>query len=249
MKTLFKINHYIKHSSLLFKNIYFFKSIDSTNNQCFKIKDKNNFIVLAEKQFHGRGRYSRKWSSPCGNLYFSFFIHKPAIDYNEIIMLTSQALIEVLKGFNRKLFLKWPNDIIYKNKKISGILIEREFKGSILKSLVVGIGINLFTDFQKILRFKDTAISLKDITGKNIEKEIIMISFLKLFEKYYNCFSDWKKVIIKKYRKNISGKNKKIHFKIAGNLIKGKLKKVNLDGSIVIESSGKDVTYSFGEIL
>lgn len=249
MKTLFKINHYIKHSSLLFKDIYFFKSIDSTNNQCFKIKNKNNFIILAGRQSQGRGRYSRKWSSPYGNLYFSFFIHKPAIDYNEIVMLTSIALLEVLKKFNRKLYLKWPNDIIYKNKKISGILIEREFKGNILKSLVVGIGINLFTDFQKILHFKDTAISLKDITRKNIEKEIIMINFLKLFEKYYNCFSDWKKVIIKKYMKNISGKNKKIHFKIAGNLIKGKLKKVNHDGSIVIKSLRQEATYSFGEIL
>ena len=275
-------SNHIKDSSSLFKKIYFYKNIDSTNNKCFKLKDKNNFIVIADKQTRGRGRYDRNWHSPAGkNLYFSLLIHKPVLDYNEICILTSAAVLEVLEKYDPDICLKWPNDIIYKNKKISGILIERKFTGNILKFVVIGVGINIFTDFSRVNELKDIAVSLGeileegDMTGhtsvtrakeerplgpepegsrgyqmsnNNLISELL-ISFLKLFEKYYLNYAKYQKKITNKWMKNSSRKNEMIQFKIHNKIIKGIFKKVNPDGSIILKTGKIEKTYNFGEIV
>lgn len=259
------ILNYIK-DSLLFKKIYFYKNIGSTNTRCFKIQNKNNFIVLAEKQTRGRGRYDRKWVSPAGkNLYFSLLVREPHIEYNKLCILTALAALETLTKYSTGIRLKWPNDIIYKNKKVCGILIERKFTGSKLDFTVIGIGINVSADFSRIPDLKKTAISLTDIIKghdsrpseikqgtagkKEINSEKILLDFLKLFERYYLHFPDMEVRITAKWAGKIAQKNEPIRFRIRDNVITGKFKKVNPDGSIVIETGGKENSYGFGEII
>ena len=250
MKIFSDILSYIDNSSFLFKKVYFYKSIDSTNAKCFKIKNKDNFIVLVDKQTHGKGRFNRTWLSPQhGNLYFSFLIHNPILDHNELCVLVSYAVFEILEKYNSSIYIKWPNDIMYKKKKICGILIERRFKGNKLDFAVIGIGVNLFTDFSKISDLKEIANSLNQITDKKINRQIILIDFLKLFEKYYLNFSDFREEIIQAWIDKISSKNKIIHFKIKEKIIKGRLKEIKRDGAIIIEFNGKENIYHFGEIV
>ncbi len=244
------LSNYINNSSLLFNKLYFYESVDSTNVKCAEIKYNKNFIVFADKQTSGKGRYNRTWESPQhDNLYFSFLIHVPLLDYNELCILVSYAVFEILEKYNPDIYIKWPNDIMHDNKKICGILIEREFKGNRLDFAVIGIGINLFTDFLKIPDLKEIAVSLGQISDEKIEKEIILIEFLKLFEKYYLHFPEFKNEIVRNWISRISDKNKIINFRLKDNIIKGRLKKVNRDGSIVIEAGGKENIFHFGEII
>ncbi len=105
---------------------------ESTNNDALKkIAEnnyKNNMLFITDQQTHGRGRQNRKWhATPTSHLAFSLII-TPHINYKKsglISLMAGVSIIEGLRNLTKINFeLKWPNDIIYNNKKIGGILIE-----------------------------------------------------------------------------------------------------------------------------
>ena len=121
-----------------------FKSVESTNDLCRDEckKQLKSILITADKQTAGRGRNQKKWESPSGNISFSygFFCKKP---HNALSLLAGlKTTIAVDKIFSKGVGLKWPNDLIYKSKKVGGILIESEnFEDRFLT--IVGIGLNL----------------------------------------------------------------------------------------------------------
>jgi BirA family biotin operon repressor/biotin-[acetyl-CoA-carboxylase] ligase len=98
--------------------------------------------VRALRQTAGRGRQSRPWSTPPGNLAASCLVHLRGSDgpAAEIGFVTGVALFEVACAHADRalLALKWPNDLLLHGGKLAGILLERQ--GS---HLVVGVGVNL----------------------------------------------------------------------------------------------------------
>lgn len=97
-------------------------------------------VLWADCQTQGKGRRGHSWESPKGSgLYFSLYLNQKA---NTTLPLSSalavwNALTKLGAG---NLFLKWPNDIFFKNQKIGGILVEQY-----QENCVVGIGLNLKT--------------------------------------------------------------------------------------------------------
>ena len=98
----------------------------------------------------------------------------------------------------QKIDIKWPNDLMIKQKKISGILQEIiEFKNK--KYLIIGIGINSITSpFTK--KFKST--SLSNFSNEIVDNKLIMTQIIKTYEKFiYDIskydFSYLKKMICK----------------------------------------------------
>jgi BirA family biotin operon repressor/biotin-[acetyl-CoA-carboxylase] ligase len=100
-------------------------------------KSADRTIILADAQTAGRGRYRRKWISHHGNLYASF-IYKTETRNPKLSYSVAIAVAETLISIGIFPQIKWPNDILVDNKKISGILIEyaKDFT-------IVGIGINI----------------------------------------------------------------------------------------------------------
>ena len=107
-----------------------FKIIKSTNDTAARIIKKTNYkfgMVVAEKQFSGRGQYGRKWISLKGNLFVSFFnqLNKtnPSIKtLTKINCLLVKKLLSTLTS--KRILFKKPNDLLIDKKKISGILQE-----------------------------------------------------------------------------------------------------------------------------
>ena len=86
--------------------------------------------------------------------------------------------------------IKWPNDILYRGKKISGILSEMSLdtEGKI-DYVIVGIGINVNMHFANYSdQLSSIATSLHLITGSEYERENVLESFLKEFMKLYKCW-------------------------------------------------------------
>ena len=118
-------------------------AVDSTNLEALrqlKSGAQPPFLLVAEEQLQGRGRGGNAWSSPPGNFYGTFAIRaeKPDPEMAQMSFVAALALAQVLEGLGLKPQLKWPNDILIKGAKISGILLEKH--GSIL---LVGMGINV----------------------------------------------------------------------------------------------------------
>ena len=101
--------------------------------------------VIVTEQTAGRGQFRRNWVSPAGNLYASWVWpecsdNNPSNAYQENLLPLIAAYIVAhgLELLGIDVQIKWPNDILYKNRKIAGILVEQ-----CNKKIIVGIGINM----------------------------------------------------------------------------------------------------------
>lgn len=100
-------------------------------------------------------------------------------------VLIAEIIIDTIKYlYNVDLEIKSPNDIIYENRKIGGILTESLVKGEIAEDIIIGIGLNInqmeFND-----EIKDKATSLKKEFHMKFSRKEILIEFLQRFETKY----------------------------------------------------------------
>ncbi len=124
----------------------FFEEIDSTQDQVKRLKDQRpeaNFLVVAQSQTQGRGRSGKTWhSQPSKSLMFSLSLNPLAPEDLPLIPIAAGlSLFETARVGT----LKWPNDWISPDgRKMSGVLAEAQFQGQSVKSLILGVGINVY---------------------------------------------------------------------------------------------------------
>ncbi|MGK6324237.1 biotin--[acetyl-CoA-carboxylase] ligase [Sphingomonas sp. DT-51] len=99
--------------------------------------------LRADRQTAGRGRESRTWVSPAGNLYASTLVRLAAADppAPTLALVAAVALEETVRATLRDadaLLIKWPNDLLLGGAKLSGILLER-----VEDWVVIGFGVNV----------------------------------------------------------------------------------------------------------
>jgi len=139
-------------SSLPLGEIKYFDTIGSTNEFALnwaKSGAVDNCLVVANTQTAGRGRLGRKWiTEPDSSLAFSL-IFQPQPAENRLLPLFSPlgslAVAETLSGHYaiEHVKVKWPNDVLIDQQKVSGILVESSWLGSKAQVVVVGIGVNV----------------------------------------------------------------------------------------------------------
>lgn len=155
------------------RDIYYFNSMDSTNDFAKKIAAegcREGALVVADTQTSGRGRMGRSWSSAYKKGIYMSIVLKPLIEPADMQIITLGASVAVVEGIKRatgiRTGIKWPNDIILNDKKVCGILTEmssqwKEDKYKI-NYVVIGIGINVNQDVEDFNEVSlDDAISLK----------------------------------------------------------------------------------------
>ena len=102
---------------------------------------------MADAQTGGRGRRGRAWTSPPGKGLYLSLILRPSIEPSQVPHLTILAALAAAQGIESECGVtvktKWPNDILMNRHKIGGILTEADFASGIVKSVIVGIGLNI----------------------------------------------------------------------------------------------------------
>jgi BirA family biotin operon repressor/biotin-[acetyl-CoA-carboxylase] ligase len=234
----------------LFKKVFVFSSLDSTNDWCYQTDYTGNFIVRAEEQTKGRGRQGRKWYSPPGeNLYFSFSLIQPAVSTEHLCMITALSCMETLRLCAPGVMIKWPNDLIFQGRKLGGVLIEHSWQGRRTERAVAGIGININTDFALSPGLRDKAASLAEITCGRVDPDEIFEGIVRRFEDYLMGFPGNKSAVSHTWQRNTAGKGERVQFKQAGETVTGRLVSVNTDGSVTLCEGNRRKTYHFGEII
>ena len=178
-------------TNFLGRNTYFYKRIDSTQDEIWRMIEKgkinNGTLVIADIQDKGRGTHGRIWhTDEENNIAFSLFI-EPNCSIRKIDGLTIDIAKMILNIFKEEykveLEIKKPNDIVYHNKKIGGILTETKLVSEQVKYLAIGIGINtLKMQFRDDI--KDIATSIKKEFAIEIEAQEFISKFCNKFEKY-----------------------------------------------------------------
>lgn len=125
-------------------------SIDSTNSRALeriRAGDARGLVCLAEHQSAGRGRLGRRWVSPYGrNIYLSvaWEFTTGATAMEGLSLAVGVAIVRALRANGVEgIRLKWPNDVLWQDKKLAGVLLEMTGDASGLCQVVVGIGVNV----------------------------------------------------------------------------------------------------------
>lgn len=184
---------YTKESDFLYSwefgerasKIHFFKSLPSTMAKAKELARSgvpDQTVVIAESQLKGRGRMQRTWFSKSGGLYFTLIL-RPQLPANSAFLMnfiTSTALVQTIRqhtGLDAK--VKWPNDILLGEKKLSGMISEMEATEDLVSFVNIGIGLNVnndpTTDEQK-------ATSLARELGKPVSRKDLLTEFLQRLE-------------------------------------------------------------------
>ena len=175
-------------TKFLGKNNLYYEKIDSTQSEIWRLTKKNianGTLVMAGIQTNGLGTHGRKWYTDMeNNIAFSFYIEANC-NIKKIEGITieiAETLVDIIKEkYNIKLEIKFPNDLMFNNKKIGGILTESKIIGEEVRFLIIGIGINTCQkEFNN--EIKDIASSIKEEFNVEIDAEDIITEFCNCFE-------------------------------------------------------------------
>ena len=171
-------------------NMIRLEEVDSTNRYLkeYQEEDENAMtVVVANYQSAGKGQGVHTWESEKGkNLLFSLKVHPRWVPVGRMFVLSmaeALAIKDALDSYADGFTLKWPNDVYWQDKKISGSLIETTIDSKGIKSCVFGTGININQDI-----FHSDApnpVSLSQIVGHEVDREEVLQKILEAFGRYY----------------------------------------------------------------
>lgn len=228
-----------------------FPIIDSTNKLAKQLATENPLqpiAVIANQQTNGYGRYGRDYYSPKDTgVYLSLLL--PMIGQKiDSGLLTTGVAVAVTKVFEElyhlKLQIKWVNDLVYKNLKVSGIMTEgiTDFETGTLSYVIIGVGINLATsNFPSRLQNKAGSLELS-----GVDRNLLVAKLLdKIREVATGQFSA---VMMDYYREHSLVIGQEIELNQQGNLITGIVTDIDNNGALVVKTPNGQQTFNSGEI-
>src|SRR5256712_5626181 len=124
----------------IFRKLLRYDAVDSTNEVAKLLLGhgaEEGTMLVAKRQSAGKGRHGRAWASPPGGLYVSLVV-RPEPQYVVTLgLLSGIPVVKALRHFGVFASLKWPNDVVFMEKKIGGILSEGVYPGD---AVFAGIG-------------------------------------------------------------------------------------------------------------
>ncbi|MBE6451408.1 MAG: biotin--[acetyl-CoA-carboxylase] ligase [Alphaproteobacteria bacterium] len=225
-----------------------FDIITSTNDVAKLLADevKQNCIVSAVLQTNGRGRRGNNWISQKGNLFASIAFKAKTADLSKLAILSAVAVYKTIRHFvcNCDIKIKWPNDILVNNAKISGILFEKANDDF----WVMGVGINVINSPQDNLTDYKT-ISLNQL-GANTKREEVLSLFVKVFdellEEYYKLGFD---NIKQTWLDNAYNLGNCVTVKQEKNVLQGVFLTIDDNGALLLKTDGKIKTILAGDLF
>ena len=239
------------------REIEYYNRLESTNTEATELLDggaEEGTVVITDNQISGRGRWGRTWySGPGKGLAFSVIL-KPEIEVSlaGLFPVTAGvAVVDALTRFQLEPGLKWPNDILIKDRKCGGILVESKFRGNIMASAIVGIGINVneeLTEFPDELQSVATSVAIEK--GAPVQRELLLAWTLNAFESWYTRLKTGiQESIISAWQKRCAHLGKQVTFQYQDETTSGIFLGVAPNGSAIIERESGTLHLSSEEIF
>jgi len=235
--------------------VFYHDSLTSTMDEAFKLGMEGapeGTVVCAEAQSKGRGRLGRSWSSPKHKGIYLSVILRPQLSPAELAKLTLLSAVvvadavEKVSGVDAR--IKWPNDILVKNKKLAGILTELRAEVDQMKFVVVGLGLNVNNTSAQLV---DGATSLKHETEKTFSRIEVVQEILRAFERWYshldqNGFED----IIQAWKERSHTLGKRVRIADPAGAVEGIAFDLDHDGGLLIrQDSGVVIKKMAGDVV
>lgn len=235
------------------------KEVTSTNDYlaqlCKESKAKEFYTVMAESQTKGKGQRGNFWESEAGkNLTFSIVLYPTALEARKqfcLSMLVALACHEALSNYTDGFFIKWPNDIYWKDKKIGGILIENELESKYIVQSIIGIGLNI--NQEVFYSDAPNPISLKQILGVEVNLQEVMMKVVHGivggYRQLETKFDITQQAIGTLYRKNLYRNKGFFPYRDTQGEFMAEYHEVEPDGHLILkDEEGTFRRYAFKEV-
>ena len=188
---------------------HYFDELDSTN---IRIKSMardgapHGSVLIADRQTGGMGRMGRNFHSPGGvGIYMSILL-RPQCSPVELMHLTCATAVAMCDAVETATGLrpgiKWTNDLVYKKRKLGGILTELGLspKGMV-DYAIIGIGINCCQDLPDFAPdIQGIAGSLSMVTGKEINRSKVAAAMMEALHTMSKTLLTGKAPMLEQYR-------------------------------------------------
>ena len=243
-------------SSLPLK-LHLFPHIDSTNSYLMRHESPALNVCLAESQSAGRGRRGRAWVSPFAqNIYCSIgwgFDGGVAV-LGGLSLVVGLVVVRALQRFGvTGLELKWPNDVLYQDRKLAGVLIEMTGDPAGYCQVVIGVGINVDMADDASLTITQPWIDLREIVDQQKLSRISRNELAAaLIDELVKVLSDYEQQGFASYCAEWESFNAHTGYMVelinGSNISSGVCLGVNEIGALVLETSTGKETFQGGEI-
>lgn len=179
--------------SLFGRSFRYYDEIESTNIEAKTLANEGapeGTVIIAETQSAGRGRLGRRWTSPAGKGLLFSVIMRPDLPMADAHLLTFVAAYAAAQAIEQQtgldIAIKWPNDLFVSDRKVGGILLEVSGEQDEIDWVVVGIGLNVNTEYGELpVALRRTAASLKVASGKPVDRSELLAGLLLELESQY----------------------------------------------------------------
>jgi len=231
-----------------------FDEIGSTNTEAMaraRAGERGPVWFVTTLQTAGRGRRNRPWVAPRGNLASSILevmqVAPPvAATLGFAAGLALDAALRKLSANEAQFSLKWPNDVLAGNHKLSGILLEAETVGDSL-AVVVGIGTNVVAAPEGT---PTPATSLRAL-GINVEAETLFAALSDGWAEFRGIWDNGRGFaeIRRLWLARAAGLGQAVAIKSGGTAIEGTFDTIDEQGCMIVRTSaGRLVPVTAGDV-
>lgn len=147
-------------------------------------------VAVTEHQVAGRGRAGRPWQDAAGKAVLCSVLLRPPprAPQQQLSLVVGLAVAEAIEacltGARVRAGVKWPNDVLLRERKVAGVLLEAA--GG---TVVCGIGVNVSqTEAELPAGTPVPAGSLLSVTGRAPDRAVLLVALLGLLEQRYDAW-------------------------------------------------------------
>ena len=234
------------------------KELGSTNAHALDLLSKNKpsegTVISAWNQTEGRGQIGSNWDSEAGkNITISLILYPTFLPVKQQFLLNqaiSLSIFDFISRFlNTEVKIKWPNDILIRDKKIAGILIQNILSTNNFQTSIIGVGINVNQKVFKSNTPNPTSIKLETKKENDVKKLIGMLCY-DIEKRYLQLRSNNFSIIQQDYLSNLYRFQEDAIYQLIENdeVFSGKIVGLNESGKLIIDHKKGQSEFSMKEV-
>ena len=241
--------------TFLGKKVVFLPQCHSTNDELARLARNQNIpegtVIYTDHQIAGKGQRGNKWfDKPGENVLLSLLLKPKFLSIQKqfyLNLVVGLSIVDLLKSYvpDRIVMLKWPNDVYIDSKKVSGILIENNLRGSSIEWSVNGIGLNL----NQADDLPQNATSIFAESGIEADRLQFIDELLYWVEVWYRKLIDGSFAeVLTRYHDVLYWINESHTFSANGREFQGAIKGIDEAGRLVIATSAGESIFGIKEV-
>jgi BirA family biotin operon repressor/biotin-[acetyl-CoA-carboxylase] ligase len=209
-------------------------------------------LVAADEQTAGRGRGANRWWTGRGGLAFSLLVDAAMVAAEQersplVALASAAAVVDAIAPLapDETIKIRWPNDVLAGEKKISGILVE------VLpdRKHVIGIGVNTNNTLADApAELRATAATFRDLCGKPLDQTAVLIDLVKRLESRFAQLRENPAAVVERVNALCLQRSRRATIESGGRLASGVCRGIDSDGALLLETPAGTERFLSGSI-